>query len=171
MEVLCRLSYSGRVRDDNNVLQRLMFAVLVLGAVALGTACGPVADFPHTITFHSDGDVRHLNVAIAETPGERAQGLMGVEDLPRNAGMAFLFDAPSTDTFWMRNTPTPLSIAFVGDDRRIVEILDMQPCDNDDCPTYSSHSPFVSAVEAHQGWFEANGIEVGDRVEVHHRID
>ena len=87
---------------------------------------------PSTVTF--EGADSLLYVDVADTPEERREGLMGVEDLPADEGMAFVFDEPVSSTFWMKDTLIPLSIAFVGEDDRVIGVLDMQPCEADPCP-------------------------------------
>jgi uncharacterized protein len=137
----------------------------VLGLLTL-TACtassaapsSPLVD--HVVRFGS-GDVT-LHVSVADTDEERARGLMGVTSMPADQGMAFLFDGPSVASFWMKDTPIPLSVAFVDADGRIVTIRDMRPCTADPCVFYSSTDPFVVAVETNEGWFADNGIRVGD---------
>ena len=107
-----------------------------------------------------------LDVRFADEPDERRYGLMGVASLPPDEGMAFDFgDIPQTGGFWMKNTLIPLSIAFVDDRRRIVTILEMEPCETEPCPTYTSDEPYVWAIEANAGWFERQGIEAGDAIE------
>ena len=56
----------------------------------------------------------------------------------------------------------PLSIAFVGEGDTIITILEMSPCDTETCPTYTAAAPYVLAIEANAGWFDAHSIEVGD---------
>ena len=103
---------------------------------------------------------------IAETDAARQRGLMGRTSLARDAGMAFLFDAPVEAGFYMKDTLIPLSIAFWGQDSAIVAILDMEPCRADPCPDYFAGRAFVGAAEANQGFFAEHGIGVGDRVEL-----
>ena len=105
-----------------------------------------------------------LDVDLASTDETRARGLMGVTDLPSDQGMAFLFDAPSAGTFWMKDTVIPLSIAFVDEDGRIVTIHEMAPCAAEPCREYAAASPFTMAIEANAGWFAEHGIRVGHRV-------
>ena len=100
---------------------------------------------------------------------ERARGLMGVEELPRDQGMAFVWDEPSSGTFWMKDTPLPLSIAFWDADGEVIALFDMQPCTTEPCPTYGPDEPFIGAVEANLGWFEEHGVAVGDHVELEER--
>jgi uncharacterized protein len=117
-----------------------------------------------TVTF--DGSDAVLYVAVAETAQEQQEGLMGVEMLPADNGMAFVFDEPANPTFWMKDTLIPLSIAFIDENDRVIGVRDMQPCDADPCPTYGIEEPYVLAIEANLGWFEEAGIEAGDRAEL-----
>ena len=109
-----------------------------------------------------------LRVAVADTEAERERGLQGVTDLAADGGMAFLFDGPTRTSFWMKDTPTPLSIAFWGAGGRILAVMDMPPCAEDPCPTYRPSGPFVGALEAHRGFFAGHGVTVGDRVAIVH---
>jgi uncharacterized membrane protein (UPF0127 family) len=76
--------------------------------------------------------------------------------------MAFVYDEPSTETFWMKDTLLPLAIAFVDADGHILAIREMTPCAAEPCATYASPAPYLWAVEANSGWFSANGARVGD---------
>jgi uncharacterized membrane protein (UPF0127 family) len=119
-----------------------------------------------TLTIYSSPEPIHLVVEIADTPQARRQGLAGRTSLARNAGMAFLFDAPTHDPFWMKNTLIPLSIAFWDEKRRIVAIADMEPCPADPCPTYRPDVRYVGALEVNLGFFEEHGVKVGDVIEL-----
>jgi uncharacterized protein len=105
-----------------------------------------------------------LTVSVADDEATRERGLMGVTSLPADEGMAFVFDGPTTGTFWMKNTLIPLSIAFVGADGLIVSTLEMTPCEAEPCPTYSADAPYTTAIEANAGWFADHGINTGDEV-------
>ena len=107
-----------------------------------------------------------LDVEIADTPQARSVGLMGRRHLAPNAGMAFLFDRPTTNRFWMKNTFIPLSIAFWDEAGRIVSIVEMAPCRKEPCPLYSAGASYIGAVEANRGFFKTHGVKVGDRVEL-----
>ena len=91
---------------------------------------------------------------------------MGRRVLPPDAGMAFLFDEPTRNWFWMKNTFIPLSIAFWDDSGRIVEIFDMTPCPRPPCRLYLPGRPYIGAVEVNRGFFRSHGVQVGDRVEL-----
>ena len=107
-----------------------------------------------------------LMVEIADSHAERQRGLMGRASLGADRGMVFLFDGPTDGGFWMKDTLIPLSIAFWAEDRRIVAILDMQPCREEPCEIYRPGVNYLGAVEANVGYFEEHGVEVGDPVEL-----
>lgn len=100
-----------------------------------------------------------IQAELAESVNARASGLMGRQTLDPNAGMLFVFDRKDRHCFWMRNTLLPLSIAFIDDDGRIVDIDDMQPeTDDSHCPGQAVRY----ALEMEQGWFARHGLKVGD---------
>jgi uncharacterized membrane protein (UPF0127 family) len=171
MEVLCRLSYSGGTRDDNNVPRA---PVLLVALALLLVSCSHREEAaPSSTTSPAYGAIARfttsageatLHVAIARTVAEQRRGLMHITSLPEDDGMAFVWDSPTQTAFWMKDTLVPLSIAFVNARSRIVTIRDMPPCTADPCPSYGSRAPFVTAIEANRGWFDDHGVGVGDRV-------
>jgi len=107
-----------------------------------------------------------LTVQIADTQEKRDKGLMFVGQLPENEGMLFVFSGKTNVGFWMKNTLIPLSIAFLDSDGKILKILDMVPCKEDECPTYDPELSYHYAIEVNLGWFEKNHIKVGDFVKL-----
>jgi uncharacterized membrane protein (UPF0127 family) len=103
----------------------------------------------------------------AMTQEQRHQGLMGVEDLQGYPGMVFVYPEDSGNSFWMRNTPMPLSIAWVAEDGSLVSSTDMAPCgDRDDCPTYPSGGTYRMAIEVPQGQLADLGLVAGSTTRV-----
>ena len=99
-----------------------------------------------------------VNAEIAKTPEERNFGFMERKKIPDGTGMIFIFENDQQLSFWMKNTPHPLSIAYIDSKGRIREIYDMKPY------SLSSIQSTVSvryALEVPQGWFEKNGITPG----------
>ena len=142
--------------------------ILVLVSLLAASACEhepePEADsFHQTLGDISFGQAARLKVRIADEPAERARGLMGVRSLAADEGMAFLYDEPVSNGFWMKDTEIPLSIAFIRG-HRIVDTAEMIPCTSDPCPMYRSAKPYTLAVEANAGWFRHHGIEAGDEM-------
>lgn len=102
-----------------------------------------------------------LDVYVARNKADRALGLMHRRDMPQNEGMLFICDEPDEQRFWMKDTPLPLSIAFIEDDGTICRIADLQPnCLAAEC----SGQPVRYILEVNQGWFAEHGIGPGTRV-------
>lgn len=99
---------------------------------------------------------------IADTDATRRLGLMHVRELPRDHGMLFIYSDVRERNFWMKNTFIPLSIAYIDETGRIASIVDMAP---HDLRSHPSGAPVRFGLEMTQGWFRANGIEPGARVE------
>jgi uncharacterized membrane protein (UPF0127 family) len=170
MEALCRLSYSGGLRDDNNVLRRVLGPIALLLAFSCTSAANTPTPWCPASRVRFGAAAPELHVQLATDQASRTKGLKGVTGLLPGQGMAFIWDASTDGTFWMKDTLIPLSIAFVGTDDRIVTLTEMTPCEADPCPTYAADAPYTMAVEANAGWFTEHGISVGDRVRLVERF-
>jgi uncharacterized membrane protein (UPF0127 family) len=102
-----------------------------------------------------------VKAEVADRPSSRARGLMHRQSLADNHGMLFVFDSPSRQCMWMKNTPLALSVAFIDTAGQIVNIEQMQPQTE---TIHCSTSPVVYALEMQQGWFWARAIRAGDEV-------
>lgn len=99
---------------------------------------------------------------LADTRELQAKGLMHRTELGPDEAMLFPSEQPTARSFWMKNTPIPLDIIFIGLDGRIANIAAMAEPYSEE-PVYSIGS--VSAVlEIAGGRAEALGIEPGDQV-------
>ena len=101
-------------------------------------------------------------VEVADDEHSRARGLMGRATVPPGTGMLFLYPQPMRLSFWMKNTPAPLSIAFIDGGGRITEIAHLRPFSQQSVK--SSSSSCIGALEVPQGWFKENDIDVGARI-------
>jgi hypothetical protein len=104
---------------------------------------------------------QELSVEVARTDAERQKGLMGRTDLGPRDGMIFVFERDDHLTFWMKDTPTALSIAFLSGDGTILEIADMQPLSE---KVVRSRLSARYALEMKKGAFSVLGIREGDVV-------
>jgi uncharacterized membrane protein (UPF0127 family) len=119
-----------------------------------------------TLVIDASGGKRvEVRVEVADDLAEQAKGLMDRTALGENRGMLFVYSDERELSFWMKNTLIPLSIAFIDSERRIIDIQDMKPLD-DEPPHYVSAEPAQYALEVNQGFFESRGVEVGDSVEL-----
>ncbi len=116
-----------------------------------------------------DGEVCEVCLWLADDPEERGRGLMGVTDLGDAVGMAFRFDEPGAGSFYMFQTPTPLSIAWFAPGGSYVGSADMVPCLDTpagECALYSPGAEYDLAVEVFEGGLEPLGLVAGSTVEL-----
>ncbi len=102
-----------------------------------------------------------VNLELAETPEEIANGLMFRPSLPENRGMLFLFDEPRYPAFWMKNMLIPLDLVYLDGSGTIVDIIaNVQPCAAEPCPNYPPSSPALAVLEIVAGGAAAHSLEV-----------
>lgn len=111
-----------------------------------------------TIT-RSDGSTVPVTVEIASTSEQRQKGFMNRKNIPDGTGMIFVFEQDQILSFWMKNTPHPLSIAYIDRKGKIRDILPMTPYS---LSTIVSSGSVRYALEVPQNWFEKNNIQEGD---------
>ncbi|MBX2812019.1 MAG: DUF192 domain-containing protein [Myxococcales bacterium] len=75
--------------------------------VTIETSMGPV-------TFSAE---------LADTPNERARGLMFRESLAPREAMLFVFPREGPRSFWMKNVPISLDIIFITEDQLILGVV------------------------------------------------
>ena len=123
------------------------------------SACEPSS---HVVIHSQDGPVA-VQVEVAATPETRARGLMYRHDLGAEAGMLFLFPTESDQQFWMKNTPLPLDMVFIGKHYRIVGIIpDTHPFTT---TPLGVGVPAQYVLEVNGGFCARHGIKVGDVIE------
>ena len=113
-----------------------------------------------TITT-KEGQTFTVEAELASTQEERNFGFMERKKIPDGTGMLFIFEYDQKLSFWMKNTPHPLSIEYIDSNGIIREIYDMTPF------SLSSIESTVSvryALEVPQGWFQKNNITPGDKI-------
>jgi len=111
---------------------------------------------------------RHIfHVEVARTAAEQAQGLMYRTDIKPDGGMLFYphppeGGAPQPAEFWMKNTPTPLDIAFIRADGTIAHLAENAVPYSE--THLSSGEPVSAVLEIVGGRAAELGIAEGDRV-------
>jgi len=127
----------------------------LLSLAALGLSTGAAAEMGRlelTAGFH------RIEAEVAYTDPDRQQGLMNRRSMGQNQGMLFVFPFPARHCMWMRNTLIPLSVAFLDEQGRIINIRDMQPqTENSHCADQDARF----ALEMNQGWFSQRGLKAG----------
>ena len=126
------------------------------GVMAVATA------FAQMPTVELSAGIHLIRAEVAYTFETRAQGLMFRKYLGPNEGMLFVFPQAEVQCMWMKNTLIPLSVAFIDEKGRIVNISNMQP------QTEVSHcatAPAKYALEMFGGWFSIKGIKSGATIQ------
>ena len=103
-----------------------------------------------------------LQVYVARSAEERAQGLMHRRELPPDEGMLFVCGTRQVLSFWMKDTPLPLSIAFLHEDGTVLKVADLQP---HDLEGESSEHAVRFVLEVNQGWFAERELGPGAKFE------
>ena len=133
------------------------FLPVVLASTLLGAVPLFAAEDVALLNIH--GTTVLVEVPVGEK--ELMRGLMYRASLDQNQGMLFVFPSPGIYPFWMKNTLIPLSVAFLDETGRVINIEKMSPL------TETLHYPLAPekfALEMNQGWFDAHGVRPGDRI-------
>ncbi|HEX8350443.1 MAG TPA: DUF192 domain-containing protein [Hymenobacter sp.] len=134
------------------------FAVLATASLAANSQEAPQMDLDRV---KLSAGMHQIDAQLAQTPQQRQIGLMMRKEMPQHEGMVFIFDQPSQQCFWMKNTLIPLTAAFVADDGTIVNLEDMKPQSLD---SHCSVKPVRFVLEMNQGWFAKKGIKPGSKL-------
>jgi len=92
-------------------LMRQILAAVVILAWPVAALAGPCRS--DSLEMRGDWGQVRFSIELADTPSERAQGLMYRPSMPKMSGMLFVFPRPQRVGFWMRNTLIPLDMIFM----------------------------------------------------------
>lgn len=117
------------------------------------------------------GEEIPVTLEHAVTPLELAHGLMERTHLAENGGMTFNYVEPRQLRIWMYNCLMDLSVAFLDEKKVIQEIHELKCYPSIHDPLFfvqqsvETKQPAAYALEMNPGWFDKNGVTVGDRAE------
>lgn len=109
------------------------------------------------VRINSHPTSKEYTVKEAITESEKAKGLQGVESLPKNEGMLFIFTPPQDVSFWMKDVKIPLDIIFINEDEQVVNVVEGKPNNTDSIR--ESNIAYVLEVN------KDSGIQIGDELE------
>lgn len=141
-------------------MQRRRTTILVAGLLACGTSDAGGGQPPLPAVTLQVGNTA-VSAEVADSPEERELGLMFRERLAPDSGMLFVYPSERPRSFWMKNTPLPLTIAYLSASGEVVSLKDMKP--QTTRPVLSGKGAMY-ALEMEQGWFSAHGVQVGDTI-------
>jgi uncharacterized membrane protein (UPF0127 family) len=142
------------------MIRRSLFLLLVL----LVGQCGGSSAAPPGLVITVTVSGHQLRTELAATPEQRQRGLMGRAQLAENEGMLFVYDSDKPGVwYWMKDTPTPLAIAFIDKNHHIINTAEMAPLD--ETTHYTTAAPCRYVLEVAQGWFARHGVSPGTTVQ------
>jgi uncharacterized membrane protein (UPF0127 family) len=154
-------------------MMRRLIPVLIITLAAVLTLSGPGSTATAQIKLQrferdvlsietADGQRHRLEVELAVTGRQHAQGLMYRRSLAKDAGMLFLYGGAGMLSMWMKNTAIPLDMMFIGPDGRIVDIAERTVPYS--LETISAQFAASAVLEVNGGTVARLGIQPGDRV-------
>ena len=138
-----------------NIKQLIFLLAAISGLFSASLFAQQNVDLP---TIELKTGIYRIQAELADAPKAREIGLMNRTSMPTNSGMLFIFEQKAGHCFWMNNTKIPLSIAFIADDGKIVNIEEMQ------AETTNNHCPKAAvryALEMNKQWFLERAIVPG----------
>ena len=143
-------------------MKKISLAVLLTLALSAATVLAfaqePQLQLPR---IKLGAGMHQIDAQVAQTPQQREIGLMHRKEMPQHEGMLFIFEQPTRQCFWMKNTLIPLTAAFIEEDGTIVNLADMKPQTLDG---HCSDRPVRFVLEMNQGWFIKKGLKAGAKL-------
>ena len=140
-----------------------------------GTRSGGSDAPPGSERIVIEGHAFDLELALDQAA--RARGLMGVEEIPEDGGMLFVFPEPAHQGFWMANCLTDIDIIYLDAFGRVTATHRMaaepprQPDEStfayhNRLPRYPSRRPAQFVIELKAGWLDQLDLKVEDKIEL-----
>lgn len=134
----------------------------MLAAMLAGSPAADAKMRQETLTLVTAGGEHPITVEIANTPEEKAKGLMFRTSLAENAGMLFPYAPPQEATMWMRNTYISLDMVFIRADGTVHRVeTNTEPFSE---RVIASRGNVSAVLELKAGVAAKLGLKPGDRV-------
>ncbi|VAV94984.1 FIG007785: exported protein [hydrothermal vent metagenome] len=138
-----------------------VIAGFVAMALATPASAGPCHE--DQVLLRGDWGQARFSIELADDAEERAEGLMFRENLPKNAGMLFMYPEPKQVAFWMKNTMIPLDMIFLDKTGTVKRVHSMaKPYDTS--PIFGGDD-ILAVLEINGGLAEALGITEGSELQ------
>ena len=136
----------------------LLFAWIVIALMPALAACDST---PQVAIVSADHQPRAtVTVEVADRPDTRELGLMYRGHLDDDAGMIFVFPAPNTAQFWMKNTKIPLDMLFADSTGKVLGIVaNAQPYSE---ALLGGFAGTLYVLELNGGYAAKHHVAVGD---------
>lgn len=107
-------------------------------------------------------EIKKIDIEIADSEGERQQGLMYRTQMADSQGMLFIFPETEMQSFWMKNTLISLDILFVNEKMEIVTIQKYAQPKSEQ--SLRSTKPAKYVIEVNAGFCDRYQVSEGDLV-------
>lgn len=147
-------------------MRKIFCLFTIFSLIFISTACtssNKKLPVKKLVLVNSEGKEIVVKAEIASTFDERKNGFMFRQEIPDGTGMLFIFEEEQILDFWMKNTPHPLSIAYIDKNGKIRDILDMTPYS---LANITSSTEVLYALEVPQGWYGKVNVKVGDKLKL-----
>ncbi|SEW52435.1 DUF192 domain-containing protein [Chitinophaga arvensicola] len=106
--------------------------------------------------------LRKIDIQLAQTDEQRADGLMYRKSMTDEQGMLFIFPDMEERAFWMKNTYISLDIIYIADNMEIVSIQKYAtPLSEESLPSFKK-AKYV--LEVNGGFCDKYHIGYGDKI-------
>ena len=113
-----------------------------------------------TLTLQTAAGSHVIDIEVAESKEDKAQGLMHRSSLPDNGGMLFVNAAPREIIMWMKNTLIPLDMVFIRADGVVHRIeAGTEPYSE---TIIRSNGDVLGVLELNAGTAQRLGLKPGD---------
>lgn len=97
---------------------------------------------------------------VAKNEEDKRKGLMGIEHLPSDEGMLFMWEDEDTREMWMKDTKIPLDQIAISDDDEVTLVYTAQP--NDETLVPFPQAKYILEVNANSGIVEGDEFDIDD---------
>ena len=103
-----------------------------------------------------------VKVELATTEAQKEKGLSGREKLGKNEGILFVYNQPTTPSFWMKGMKFSIDIIWIDKDKKIVDLSEhLKP---ESYPlNYSPQVPVSYVLEVPINFVQENDLKVGQQ--------
>lgn len=150
-----------------------IFLIFIAASLAMGAPQAlseiPVAEgqpmmlptSPDALVVEAEGGEQSFTIEVADTDLKRSAGLMFRTSMGDMHGMLFVFEQTRPVSFWMKNTPMPLDLVFIGDDGLVAAVLPGEPFS---LASIGPDVPVRFVLELKRGTAQKTGISDGVRI-------
>lgn len=165
------------MKKDLAIIGGLFFFLIVLVIFGRGfstiSQVGPITPAGQTSAPKDATEVKAktliITAKIADQADERKKGLSGLDSIPLNEGMLFVFESEGQYEFYMKDTKFALDIIWISKDKKIVHIeQNVAPEPGKSDAQLTRYKPGANAqyvLEVNAGLSSLHDLKAGDPID------